>query len=164
MGLYLGSDYPIVEANLFKGIQAEKFQKIKRDKKPKFFYDNDTKRYIAMFPDYAMAQACVTCHNDHKNSPKTDWKLKDIMGATTWSYPKDSLSTDELLAMINAYKGGLTDIYGAYINEVKGFKNTEIPNIGDNWPANGYFLPSTKALNDTLAKSTSESLLNSILK
>ena len=42
LGLYLGSDFPISEANLLKGIQAEKFKELKKDKKARFFYDEST--------------------------------------------------------------------------------------------------------------------------
>lgn len=164
LGLYLGSDFPIVEANLFLGIQATKFREIKEDKKPKFFYDEDTERYIGMFPDYAGAQACVTCHNEHEDSPKTTWKLNDVMGATTWSYPNDSLSTDELIAMIDIYKKGINHTYDSYLKEISEFKTTTKPLIGMNWPSDGYFLPTNARWNDTISKLTSESLLKSILK
>src|SRR5688572_3305801 len=30
--------------------------------------------------DLMVAQACVTCHNSHPDSPKTDWKLGDVRG------------------------------------------------------------------------------------
>lgn len=164
LGLYLGSDFPIVEANLFEGIQAEKFKEIKKDKKPKFFYDADTERHIGMFPDFAGAQACVTCHNEHKNSPKKNWKLNDVMGATTWSYPSDSLSTDELLAMISIYKKGVENTYTSYLNEINGFKQIPKPYIGKNWPSKGYFIPNWQAMNDTIDVMTSKALLSSILK
>lgn len=163
LGLYLGSDFPIVEANLFEGVQAEKFKEIRKDKKAKFFYDSDTERYIGMFPDFAGTQACVTCHNEHKDSPKKDWQLNDIMGATTWSYPKDSLSTEELIEMISIYKQGLTNTFDSYLTKVKDFKNTPKPVIGNDWPANGYNLPTTKVLNDTVSILTSKKLLESIL-
>lgn len=164
LGLYLGSDFPIVEANLFEGIQAEKFKEIKQDKKAKFFYDNDTERYIGMFPDFSGAQACVTCHNEHKDSPKKNWKLNDVMGATTWSYPSDSLTTDELLEMINVYQKGVESTYNSYLTEINGFKTTQKPFIGNNWPVNGYNVPSWSTLNDTINTMTSKALISSILK
>jgi methyl-accepting chemotaxis protein len=30
--------------------------------------------------DRMVAQACVTCHNTHPESPKTDWKMNDVRG------------------------------------------------------------------------------------
>ncbi len=38
-------------------------------------------RYLtAVYPDKAVAEACVTCHNNHKDTPKRDFKLDDVMG------------------------------------------------------------------------------------
>jgi len=162
LGLYLGSDFPIVKTNLFEGKQASEFKKMRRDKKAKFFYDESTQRNIAMFPDYAGAGACVSCHNKHENSPENNWKLNDMMGATTWSYPKDSVSTDELLDMIKVYKEGVSDIYNAYLTEINGFKRTSRPSIGD-WPSNGYYMPSNSMFMDTFKILTAENLLADIL-
>jgi len=36
--------------------------------------------FIAVYPDIAVAEACVNCHNNHKDSPRTDAKLGDVMG------------------------------------------------------------------------------------
>ncbi len=36
--------------------------------------------FIAMYPDKAVAKACWSCHNDHPDSPKTDFKADDVMG------------------------------------------------------------------------------------
>lgn len=39
------------------------------------------KRYFtAVYPDKAVSEACVACHNHHKDSPKTDFKMNDVMG------------------------------------------------------------------------------------
>jgi len=97
LGLYLGSDFPIVKANKFTGVQAEKFAKIRETAEPEFFYDEENALYTAMFPDFAGAAPCVSCHNDHPNTSKADWSLGDIMGATTWTYPNDSLTMSETL-------------------------------------------------------------------
>jgi hypothetical protein len=41
----------------------------------------ENKRYYqAIFPDRAVTRACVNCHNAHKESPKRDFKINDIMG------------------------------------------------------------------------------------
>lgn len=37
--------------------------------------------YTALYPDKAVSQACVTCHNAHAESPRTDFQLGDVMGA-----------------------------------------------------------------------------------
>ena len=43
LGLYLGSDFPINDANKFTGKQDELFKQIKEDQKPQFFYDEENK-------------------------------------------------------------------------------------------------------------------------
>ena len=43
--------------------------------------------YTAVYPDVAVAEACVTCHNDHKDSPKTDFELGDVMGGVVIRIP-----------------------------------------------------------------------------
>jgi len=37
--------------------------------------------FTALYLDMAIADACIKCHNDHKDSPRTDFKKDDIMGA-----------------------------------------------------------------------------------
>jgi hypothetical protein len=50
----------------------------------KNFYDCEKlgkKTYFtAIYPDIASAKACVSCHNGHKDTPKKDFKLDDVMG------------------------------------------------------------------------------------
>ena len=39
-------------------------------------------RYLtAVYPDLAVSEACVSCHNTHQDSPRHDYKLGDVMGA-----------------------------------------------------------------------------------
>ncbi|WP_067150781.1 c-type heme family protein [Pseudotamlana agarivorans] len=155
LGLYLGSDFPVNAANKFEGKQADLFQKIKKDQKPEFFYDEEQKLHTAMFADLASADACVTCHNKHPQTTKTDWKLGDVMGATTWQYPKDSLTYKETVAVLNAYAKGTVDIYMAYLDEIEDFKTSEKPEIGDKWPEDGKYLPSAEVFLDSVKKLSS---------
>ena len=37
--------------------------------------------FTAVYPDKAISPACVTCHNAHRESPRTDFKEGDVMGA-----------------------------------------------------------------------------------
>jgi len=46
-----------------------------------------TKYYTAVYADPAVAPACVTCHNDHKDTPKSDFKLGDTMGGVVIRVP-----------------------------------------------------------------------------
>ncbi|NIQ00501.1 MAG: DUF3365 domain-containing protein [Nitrospinaceae bacterium] len=43
--------------------------------------------YQAIYPDIAVTQACVSCHNSHPKSPKTDFKVGDTMGAIVINLP-----------------------------------------------------------------------------
>jgi hypothetical protein len=45
------------------------------------------KYFTAVYPDMAVAPACVTCHNEHKDTPKTDFKLGDVMGGVVIRIP-----------------------------------------------------------------------------
>ncbi len=164
LGLYLGSDFPISKANKFEGLQSKKFQQLKKDESPQFFFDKASKRNVAMFPDFASANACVQCHNNHKQSPKIDWELMDVMGATTWSISADSLTTDQLMEYISVYKNSALDVYNSYLDKVKGFKESEIPSIGDRWPSEGYFLPNVMTFTDSVDNLISKHLLNDIFK
>jgi len=47
------------------------------------------KYFQAVYPDLAVTQSCVTCHNAHPNSPKHDFKLYDVMGGIVVSIPLD---------------------------------------------------------------------------
>jgi hypothetical protein len=39
-----------------------------------------TRYFTAVYADRAISPACVTCHNQHRDSPRTDFKLGDVMG------------------------------------------------------------------------------------
>jgi hypothetical protein len=164
LGLYLGSDFPISKANEFSGIQKQRFQQLKKDRNPKFFFDESVNRYTAMFPDYASVSTCVSCHNDHEQSPKKDWKLNDVMGATTWTYPKDSLTADELISAITLYKESVKMTYDAYISELRKIRKSKVPAIGKRWPSDGLYIPATEVFIDSLTTLTSSELVNKITR
>lgn len=163
LGLYLGSDFPINAANKFVGKQADLFDVIKKDRKPQFFYDADQKLHTAMFADVASAGACVSCHNDHKQTSKTDWKLGDVMGATTWQYPKDSLTYKETIDVLNSYAKGTTDIYEQYLKEIDAFVNSDKPVVGKKWPSEGKYLPTAKVFLDSVKKLTAYETMKKLI-
>ncbi len=138
--LFLGSDFPINDANKFTGLQTEHFQVIRRTGEPQFFLDPDIGFQTAMFSDIASAAACVVCHNSDPNSPKTDWQVGDVMGATTWSYPEDEISMSEALTLVQALRRSVREAYVHYLEKVATFADP--PPVGERWPADGYFLPS----------------------
>lgn len=47
----------------------------------------DKNYYTAVYADVAVDEACVSCHNNHKDSPKKDFKLGDVMGGVVIRVP-----------------------------------------------------------------------------
>ena len=45
--------------------------------------------FTAVYPDMGVAPVCVSCHNEHKDSPKTDFKIGDVMGGVVIRIPVD---------------------------------------------------------------------------
>jgi hypothetical protein len=45
------------------------------------------KQNAAVYPDKAVSQACITCHSEHKDSPKSDFKVGDTMGGVLVRIP-----------------------------------------------------------------------------
>lgn len=43
--------------------------------------------FTAVYADTAVAPACVTCHNEHKDTPRTDFKIGDVMGGVVIRVP-----------------------------------------------------------------------------
>ena len=48
------------------------------------------KYFTAVYPDKGVAPACIACHNSHKDSPRTDFKLGDTMGGVVIRIPVGS--------------------------------------------------------------------------
>lgn len=57
-----------------------------------------------------MTEGCVTCHNGHPDSPKTDWKVGDVRGVVEVIVPVDEVETQSTASMhkIAAAVGGGT--------------------------------------------------------
>ena len=45
--------------------------------------------YTAVYPDVAVAEACWSCHNNHKDTPKDDFEAGDVMGGVVIRIPMD---------------------------------------------------------------------------
>ena len=43
--------------------------------------------FTAVYADVAVAEACVNCHNYHKDSPRSDFEVGDVMGAVVIRIP-----------------------------------------------------------------------------
>lgn len=162
LSLFLGSDFPISTANKFEGTQAEAFKKLRTGGEPQYFYASDIKRHTAMFADYGNVQPCISCHNDHKDSPKTDWELDDIMGATTWAYPDEVLSRDELVEIIATLRNAFAQTYISYLDKTQSFVNA--PEIGKHWPKEGgYTLPTASLFMERFSNDASHNTVRLLL-
>jgi hypothetical protein len=55
------------------------------------FYTEETlggkQFFTAVYPDVAVAPACVACHNGHTDSPRSDFKMGDVMGGVVVRIP-----------------------------------------------------------------------------
>lgn len=113
LGMYLDSDAPIGKSNQFKDFQLAAFNKVKEERSNVFLETHDDE-YVAMYPDIASAKPCVSFHNEHLESPKADWKMDDVMGATTWTYPRKHLGAAEHLEVADDFnssvRGGVSGI------------------------------------------------------
>jgi len=49
--------------------------------------EGGTRYFRAVYPDLAVTQACIGCHNAHPDSPKRDFKINDVMGGLVISIP-----------------------------------------------------------------------------
>jgi hypothetical protein len=47
------------------------------------------KYFTGVYADVAVSKACVSCHNGHADSPRTDFKLDDVMGGVVIRIPID---------------------------------------------------------------------------
>ena len=161
LGLYLGSEYPINRENLIEGIQATKFEKLKETKSDVFFNLPAEETFVFMSPDIAIAKACVTCHNKHTNTPKTDWKMNDVMGATTWLYPEKTISVSDALNLLSELRNGFSFSYQYFLHEVK--QMPKFYSVGDKWPKDGNFVPSNDAFMKEFSGRVSHLTLNKLL-
>ncbi len=162
LSLFLGSDFPISHANKFKGFQAEAFQTMKKTNQNQYFFDKEVQRYTAMFPDNVVVSACADCHNEHADTPKNDWVMGDMMGATTWAYPQETLTRDELIVIISELRRAFAKTYRAFVQKSQTFANK--PFVGKQWPTDGYFLPSVDVFMQRFEKSAAESTLYLLLQ
>lgn len=47
----------------------------------------DVNYFTAVYPDVGVSDACTNCHNNHKDTPKTDFKVGDVMGGVVIRVP-----------------------------------------------------------------------------
>lgn len=163
LGLFLGSDFPIVKENRFRGEQAAQFQQLKKTMQPRFFFDAGQGRATAMFPDRAVAEACIHCHNEHPTSPKRDWALGDPMGATTWSYAGRQVSAETMVRMVGELRRAAVEAYGSYLRKVAQFPAGARPVVGAKWPRDGFFLPDQDTFRQAIEAQNSARTLQALV-
>jgi hypothetical protein len=135
LGLFLGSSDPINKSNSFAGEQVSAFARLSATLKPQYFQMEKLALYVGMYPDIAAAKGCVSCHNDHERSPKKDWRMNDVMGATTWTYPRSLLSSAEGRAEVAKTYGAIRSAYEEYLSRARQFTSPVF--IGPEWPQKG---------------------------
>jgi adenylate cyclase len=135
LGLFLGSSNPINRSNRFTGEQVSAFARLITTLKPQYFQMETLRLNVGMYPDLASAAGCVSCHNDHPRSPKKDWRMNDVMGATTWTYPRSLLSSAESTTEVAKLYGAIRAAYGEYL--IRAARFTPPVPVGQEWPQKG---------------------------
>ena len=88
------SMWPVNKQNKPKTDVEKEGLKFVADNPGKNFYGteqlgNDS-YFTAVYADTGVAEACVSCHNGHKDSPRKDFKLGDVMGGVVIRIPVTS--------------------------------------------------------------------------
>ena len=87
----LQSLWPVNKQNAPKTDAEKAGLKHVAEHKGENYYTEETlggkKYFTAVYADTAVAPACVSCHNGHKDSPRTDFKLGDVMGGVVIRIP-----------------------------------------------------------------------------
>ncbi|HBA34358.1 MAG TPA: hypothetical protein DCZ12_09515 [Gammaproteobacteria bacterium] len=90
----LQSIWPVNKQNAPKTEAEKAGLKYIAENKGKNYYTEETlggtNYFTAVYPDIAVAPVCVTCHNKHKDSPRRDFKIGDVMGGVVIRIPLDS--------------------------------------------------------------------------
>ncbi len=90
----LQSLWPINSQNAPRTEEEEKGLKYVVDNKGKNYYATEKlggKRYFtAVYADIAVAPVCISCHNKHKDSPRRDFKMGEVMGGVVIRIPVES--------------------------------------------------------------------------
>ena len=87
----LQSLWPINKQNAPKtALEKKGLEAVAKDGTKPFYGDEvlgKTKYFTAVYADKAVAPACVTCHNEHKDTPRKDFKLGQTMGGVVIRIP-----------------------------------------------------------------------------
>ena len=87
----LQSLWPINKQNAPKtALEKQGLDAVAKDNTKPFYGEETlgkTKYFTAIYADKAIAPACVSCHNDHKDTPKKDFKIGQTMGGVVIRIP-----------------------------------------------------------------------------
>lgn len=87
----LQSEWPINKQNAPKtSMEKEGLQYIGKNPGKNFYGEEkigDQVFFTAVYPDVAVSAACIDCHNDHKDSPRDDFKMDEVMGGVVIRIP-----------------------------------------------------------------------------
>jgi hypothetical protein len=87
----LQSLWPVNKQNLPKtALEKKALEAVAKDPAKPFYGEETlgkTKYFTAVYADKAIAPACVTCHNEHKDTPRTDFKIGQAMGGVVLRIP-----------------------------------------------------------------------------
>jgi len=90
----LQSLWPINKQNAPVTETEKKGLKFVAENKGKNFYATEIlggkKYFTGIYADTAVAPVCASCHNDHKDTPKRDFKIGDVMGGVVIRIPLGS--------------------------------------------------------------------------
>jgi len=84
------SPWPVNKQNRARTeLETRGLKEVTRTGKPRYGSEVlDGRTYFAaLYPDIAVAEACVSCHNAHPDSPRRDFKAGDVMGAVVIRFP-----------------------------------------------------------------------------
>jgi len=89
----LQSLWPINQQNAPKTDAEKEGLQYVADNKGENFYTVEElggqKYFTAVYADTAVAPVCISCHNDHKDSPRRDFELGDVMGGVVIRIPME---------------------------------------------------------------------------
>ena len=87
------SEWPINKQNAPRTKLEKEGLKYIAAHKGKNFYGKeelgDTTYFTAVYPDVAVSPVCANCHNGHKDTPRKDFKVGDVMGGVVIRIPID---------------------------------------------------------------------------
>lgn len=83
--------WPINKQNAAKtDVERKGLEQVAANKEEPFYGEETLggrKYFTAVYADNAIADACVSCHNEHKDTPRKDFKLGDVMGGVVIRLP-----------------------------------------------------------------------------